>query len=713
MDGDYAPGSDDDTSSENDILDEESSEELTYLCEPTDRWDALPALHNKDYSSGDDVSDESDEDESSEEYEGAVDVPVIEQQEEGPPEPQPCILTIDPLTIVNVMEEIISLKPELEEDLTADKIHGLIPAKHQALLTSGGFGTHLHHLCFVHLMLKSKVFLEGALVTRKLTKSGSKAELSFRLMQAHFFPWDNEYGGMQQIPFTGTAGLAGGPSAKLKEALPEHFTLRDIWEQYFPDDELQLLCDYTNRKVELLVANRPPYATIELVPIWPPSYLTRWKLVTLKEMRTYFILLLARRSLARGLSVNEFWSKNTLIDCSDLSKLMSRDRWCHINSCFTIYDPDTDTEGFLNPYWKANTYLERFTQRTRENYSLGLSVSRDEQCVLNNHRTNLRNLKMAKQYITTGIRMESITSVDGVVIDCMIDEPGVTHAEQTSRLIRRLIFQGHVVYMDRLYTSYKVLMAALSANTHICGTVSDNRGFPNEITFSAITPPLDIGEWRSRCRARICAYSWKDSAHCQIISSYHSPVEGVVLRRVRGHQGRQERTAPIAFVDFNLGMGGNDCGDMIRSQMSCHVKSKKWWKAIFCYSLDNSVIATFRIWNRLSEKKIGMRYTLNQLLLELIDERTPEERAMELGGPQYVRPGVGNIPKKKRRRYSATAPDPTRYVGTAHMPLKAEKKLACVNCLNNNNKRTQTKMYCSQCNFTLCLPCFAPFHSNT
>jgi hypothetical protein len=40
---------------------------------------------------------------------------------------------------------------------------------------------------------------------------------------------------------------------------------------------------------------------------------------------------------------------------------------------------------------------------------------------------------------------------------------------------------------------------------------------------------LNVGEWDWRFKDGIYAYSWMDSAHCQILSSFYHPVDNVMF----------------------------------------------------------------------------------------------------------------------------------------------------------------------------------------
>ena len=103
---------------------------------------------------------------------------------------------------------------------------------------------------------------------------------------------------------------------------------------------------------------------------------------------------------------------------------------------------------------------------------------------------------MPKKYVANGIRIECITTPDGVLIDFLIELPGITYHAKTVELLRRLRRKGHVVSMDRLYTSISLCDVAMSMQQHICGTVRSDRGFPTSLQTAA-------------CRGTTAAYAWE------------------------------------------------------------------------------------------------------------------------------------------------------------------------------------------------------------
>ena len=291
-----------------------------------------------------------------------------------------------------------------------------------------------------------------------------------------------------------------------------------------------------------------------------------------------------------------------------------------------------------------------------------------------------------------------------------------------------LKYSGHVVYMDRLYTSVKLIQGAKALSQYVCGTVSSNRGFP--ALLSAPNPYVSApGEWDFLFRHGIYAYAWMDSTHCQLLSSFHAPKPGKVDRRARDTPGRPARTAPQAFVDYNLGMGGNDAGDMIRTRMTSHQKSKKWWKGVFYYVFDQALISTLRVWNDLRKasklKKWTMEALLSQLFLTLCapdsqryvysirkdlssSEPIPRERPSAISG----QPAPKRICRASIRRNPIDF-DAESFITHAQdhtLALASSRYARCKRCSTLHKEERRTNKYCRECDCPFCEKCFYEYH---
>ena len=168
-----------------------------------------------------------------------------------------------------------------------------------------------------------------------------------------------------------------------------------------------------------------------------------------------------------------------------------------------------------------------------------------------------------------------------------------------------------------------------------------------------------------------------------LIDSFHTPEEVMITRKVAG-QGKVDFTGPLAFMSFNLNMGGNDSGDSLRSRITTHQKSKKWWRALFFYVIDLAIVATFKIIKNTDNK--GKRYTTRVAATKIVE--------------QILYPV--QIQKKKRKVYSVNE--------FFHLPEESEKYKRCVKC-SAENKRKETKLFCPDCQVGLCVSCYATYHS--
>ena len=59
------------------------------------------------------------------------------------------------------------------------------------------------------------------------------------------------------------------------------------------------------------------------------------------------------------------------------------------------------------------------------------------------------------------------------------------------------------------------------------------------------------------------------------MSNFHTPEQGMVLRKVRGQADRETRGAPLVGQEYNDFMGGTEKKDFIRGLFTVCRRSKK------------------------------------------------------------------------------------------------------------------------------------------
>ena len=260
-------------------------------------------------------------------------------------------------------------------------------------------------------------------------------------------------------------------------------------------------------------------------------------------------------------------------------------------------------------------------------------------------------------------------------------------------LIGKLKNEGHVVFLDRLYCSYSLIQEALrEKNTYVCGTTRNDRGFPLHLQEGNVD--LEPGEWLWSIKNGVAAYSWMDSAHAQLLSSFHEPELATVLRRVRGQAGKITRLSCSAFKDFNIGMGGNDTGDMLRSRMSVHLKSNKWWKSLFYFVIDQALIATYRIWQELRPlSKFSMRKIIADIILE--DNQQSSEST-----DNTIQFKPSRLTKNDKNKIDSI--DENVHHQLNHIEDTKFKWKGCFRCRVKGWTVTKVKSYCPGCSKYIC-----------
>ena len=101
---------------------------------------------------------------------------------------------------------------------------------------------------------------------------------------------------------------------------------------------------------------------------------------------------------------------------------------------------------------------------------------------------------------------------------------------------------------------------------------------------------FDRGESKIFQKGPLVACAWHDSKVLTILSTTSQPVAtGFVLRRQRDGL-RMPVSCPDSIIIYNKHMEGVDRGDQIRGYYSCQTRSRKFYKYIFYFLFDVSII---------------------------------------------------------------------------------------------------------------------------
>ena len=169
--------------------------------------------------------------------------------------------------------------------------------------------------------------------------------------------------------------------------------------------------------------------------------------------------------------------------------------------------------------------------------------------------------------------------------------------------------KGYTVWADNAFVSVSMLKWCREEGINFAGTTRTTYGFPK----SLVVDNLPQGEWRwLMTNPGILAAFWSDVGNVKLMSNFHKPQSGFVLRRVSGQADRLLRTAPVLGVDYNDGMGGTDLFDFMRGLYTTLRQSKKWWKTLYHWILDTSMYNSFVLHKWVHNKFFpGRKYRLD------------------------------------------------------------------------------------------------------
>ena len=95
--------------------------------------------------------------------------------------------------------------------------------------------------------------------------------------------------------------------------------------------------------------------------------------------------------------------------------------------------------------------------------------------------------------------------------------------------------------------------------------------------------------------------------------------------------GRPNKTKPVVVMKYNSAMGGVDKADQLAVYYCFQRKSLKWWKKVFFWLLETSVVNSFIIYKEHNTTCKDSQLTFRQKLVKAL--------VKHLGQSQRPRPG--------------------------------------------------------------------------
>ena len=193
------------------------------------------------------------------------------------------------------------------------------------------------------------------------------------------------------------------------------------------------------------------------------------------------------------------------------------------------------------------------------------------------------------------------------------------------------------------------------------------------------------GESKTLQKGGVTASAWMDNKVVTVMSTNTQPASTDTVLRRQKDGSRISIPCPEAIVSYNTNMGAVDRGDQLRGYYNCRTKSRKFYKYIFYFLFDVSIINAFilfKTFGSASSYKILKDFRL-QLARELIGDYCSRRRAGR-GGGAILPLSLLHFPLK-------VGPDPAN-----------RRRGRCAHCKQRHDKRTDSSWFCRECGVWLC-----------
>ena len=477
--------------------------------------------------------------------------------------------------------------------------------------------------------------------------------------------WNDNNNPVEVSPFTAATGPTWG--------VAEDGTAIDFFYLMFPEDLIEHIVSETNRFAQECIAAKPD---------------PKWRETTLEEMKAFLgvhVLFGIKQLPANHL----YWSSDPLIGVPSVQKVMSRNRFDKLSQYFHLNNnarqvPREDPRH--DKLFKVRPVLDCVVENCKEKLRPGRNLSVDEAMVKFKGRLGMKQylpMKPVKRGIKVWVCAEASS---GYVCDFQVytgkKQDGATEQNLGYRVVhdltRNFVGKNHHVFFDNFFSTVKLAEDLLKDGIYCCATARANRkDFPKDLAAkSPIVKRLKRRESIHRRKENVVATAWKDKKIVHFLSTQSNPIGNeTVNRKQRDGTIIQVPSVPVV-KSYNASMGGVDLHDQLRGYYSLGKKSKKWWRYLFWFVMDLSIVNAFIL-----EKKAINHPSRTQLAFRI-------ELAKDL---------IADFSSRQRSVCSGQ-------VEGGHWPINSSRG-RCKRCLKR--KRTKfTMMACQSCEKRLCLECF-------
>ena len=300
--------------------------------------------------------------------------------------------------------------------------------------------------------------------------------------------------------------------------------------------------------------------------------------------------------------VSMYWDSDNFIGVEGFKKTIPQRRFKELSQYFHLVDPDHEDPS--DALCKVRPLVDLLQDRFSAAYIPGKNISVDEGLVKFNGRLAFKQYMPLKPN-KFGIKVWLLADADTYFVPRYQIYLGKDRNNE--ELFKRKGLGYYVVwtlgepyldanrhfFFDNFFSSVDLMKSLESRGTYACGTVRSNRkGFPADLKNNKLVR----GEIRTRQDGNLVTTLWKDKRDVAILSTNTSPASQIFAERQKVG-GRLKLVVPKELMVkppvievYNSGMNGVDVNDQYRSYYPPGMISRKWWKYLFWFFVNLSIV---------------------------------------------------------------------------------------------------------------------------
>ena len=451
---------------------------------------------------------------------------------------------------------------------------------------------------------------------------------------------------------------------------------------------------------------------------------------TKEELKTFFAccMLIGIYNLPR---IRMFWRSDTRVPI--VSDNISRNRFFALRTRLKLVDDDSVSKEAreIDRFWKVRPMLDQIQKGCLQNERTP-NVSIDEQMIPFHGKVLMRQFVRGKPN-PVGLKNFVMTSPTGIPLDFHMyegkgrsTESSLVHTPEKLDVGGRVVLKltdslpiGVSIFVDRYFTSERLIDTLLSRKIHVTGTLMKMRIPKTNLQFFTDKDLKKSGRGSHDMLVtednKMAVVKWFDSKPIHLASSeFGTEPVGQCKRWSVQDKKYIEINRPSVVKNYNEKMGGVDLLDRVMAKYPMSSRTNKWTIRCIYAFIDFSAAASWlkykeqclaaKVPKKSIKDYLAFKFSLAKSLLYFREKSSSTSEESD----------VDNEPSRKRRKITPIPDKRLRKRESKHLPeyvsgiQKSRSKCRYHGC------RSLTFCKCVACNVFLCCSlqrnCFSAFH---